>query len=166
MAEVIIKLGIDWKILLLQIVNFIILFFILKKFLYKPVLNVIEARRTRIVESVKKMEQIEQEMENIKNIREEIILSAKKEASQTILAAKKQSEDLQKEMAQLTQEKIGVMLDESKKILALEKEKILSSVKKETADLIVSVTEKIVKENMSEESARILAEEALKSIRK
>ncbi len=46
-------IGIDGKALMFQIINFVILFFILKKVAYKPILGLLEERRKRIDESLK-----------------------------------------------------------------------------------------------------------------
>jgi len=57
--ETLSSLGIDLKILLAQLVNFGILIFLLSKFLYKPVLKMLDQRKKKIAESIKKAEEIE-----------------------------------------------------------------------------------------------------------
>ncbi len=55
MEDLISKLGIEWKLLLAQIVNFVILFLVLKKFLYKPLLNFMNNRRQKIADGLDKV---------------------------------------------------------------------------------------------------------------
>jgi len=56
----------DWSTILLEIVNFLVLVWILKRFLYKPVLDIIAKRRTSIESTVAKSESMKQEAEALK----------------------------------------------------------------------------------------------------
>ena len=60
MSELVNQLGIDWKLLLAQGVNFVILLFVLTKFVYKPLMKMVEARRQKIELGVKGGEKAEQ----------------------------------------------------------------------------------------------------------
>jgi len=53
------QFGIDWRLLIVQIFNFVILLFILHKLLFKPVLSAIEKRRKSVEESAKSVARIE-----------------------------------------------------------------------------------------------------------
>ena len=57
--------GVEPVLLLAQIVNFAILLFILKRFLYKPILKVLEERKNKIETSMKQSEQIQKEFEEM-----------------------------------------------------------------------------------------------------
>ncbi len=164
MTETLTKLGVNWEVLLLQIVNFLVLLYILKRFLYQPILRVLEARRQKIAASMQKVDEIEQEMESIRHLREEIMAHAKKEASDTLLAAKQQSEALQQEMAALTQEKIQAMLAEGKQTLAAEKEQMLRATKEEIAAMVVMATERVIREQLSTEMNDRIIEHALRDV--
>ncbi len=64
--EALSKLGIDYHYLLIQIINFGILFTVLSYLLYKPILKMLDKRKKEIIESMSKAERIserEQEME-------------------------------------------------------------------------------------------------------
>ena len=54
-------LGIDLKILIAQLVNFLLLYFLLSKFAFGPLGKILEERRKRIEESEKRAQEIEQE---------------------------------------------------------------------------------------------------------
>jgi len=86
--ELFTKLGINPVLLLAQIINFLILLFLFKKFLYKPILGILEKRRNYILESMRKADEAvkkekEMEKEREKKLRElrikseEIISKAK-----------------------------------------------------------------------------------------
>ena len=50
--ELLTKLGVDWKLLIAQIVNFTILVSVLTYFVYRPLLDLLDARRERIRKAV------------------------------------------------------------------------------------------------------------------
>ena len=54
MAELAEQLGLDWKLLLSQAVNFLLLLFLLRKFAYLPLLKILKERRARIEEGLAK----------------------------------------------------------------------------------------------------------------
>ena len=56
MQELITKLGIDWKFLIAQIVNFLVLLFVLYKFAYGPILAMLEKRQKKIEKGLKDAE--------------------------------------------------------------------------------------------------------------
>jgi len=56
----------DWSTIILEIINFLVLVWILKRFLYKPVLDIIAKRRAGIEATVAKAEQTQKEAEALK----------------------------------------------------------------------------------------------------
>jgi F-type H+-transporting ATPase subunit b len=60
------KLGIDPKLLLAQLVNFTIIMLLLKKFLYKPILDMLEKRKKEIAEGVALTAKMREEEEKLK----------------------------------------------------------------------------------------------------
>lgn len=95
---------IDWFTVAAQVVNFVILVFLLKRFLYKPVLNAIDERETRIADTVKNAEiqrsaaEAEREMYLKKN--EEIDAQSDDLMNQAREAAKAEGERLLEEERQ------------------------------------------------------------------
>jgi len=65
-------LGIDWQLLIAEIINFVILLLILKRFLYKPFLRLLEQRRVKIEEGIKKAEEAEKSLQKIRALSEEV----------------------------------------------------------------------------------------------
>ncbi len=74
------SLGLDLKILVAQVVNFGILFFILKKLLYKPMIKALDARNKKISDSVKNSEKIEERLKKIEEKESELMATAREKA--------------------------------------------------------------------------------------
>jgi F-type H+-transporting ATPase subunit b len=63
MSDLIQKLGIDWKLLASQAVNFLILLVVLRKFAYTPLLKILKERRARIEEGIAKASEADHRLE-------------------------------------------------------------------------------------------------------
>lgn len=73
-------LGLDIKLLIAQIVNFGLLFFILKKLLYKPIIKMLDDRKKTIEESLLNSKKIEEELNKLEERKSEVIGRVQKEA--------------------------------------------------------------------------------------
>src|SRR3989344_8250900 len=103
--ELLTKLGIDWKLLLAQIVNFTLLVGVLTYFVYRPLLNLLDQRR----------EKIRKAMEDAKHIENQ----------------KKEMEIFRNEQMKKIDQEVGVFLQRSKQQAEAMKVEILASARKE-----------------------------------
>jgi len=76
MEEIIHTFGIDWRLLIIQSLNFALLVFLLWVFLYKPVLRLIDARRAKIAEGVTAAEEAHAARESIEQSKDSILANA------------------------------------------------------------------------------------------
>lgn len=106
---------IDWFTVIAQVINFLILVWLLKRFLYRPILNAIDAREKRIeatisdahakeIESQKQREEYQQKNELFDQQRSahmnEVLEAAKAERTQLLDAARQESDDLRARLQQ------------------------------------------------------------------
>ncbi len=141
-------LGINWKLFLAQLLNFSLVLFVLWKWVFKPVSKKLTERSEKIATALKDAEDIEKEKLAFDEWKNQQITDAKNEAFQIITDAKKDAEAVKAEIlkqAKLEQAKIVEM---SKKEIHDEAEKSATKIKTEVATLVVSATEKILKEKL------------------
>ena len=143
--------GIDLKILISQIINFFIVFFVVYKFLINPINGIIEERKKKINEGLKIREDSERLIKKIKNIRKKIIQKAYE---------KKQM--MEEEIEKLRQERIQQVLNEIEELRKdlynkIEKEKVQlqrklhKELENESTKLMLKLAEKIFgKEELNE----------------
>ena len=81
------KLGINWWLLLAQLINFGLVAFLLARLLYRPVLNALHARTQRIQESITNAEQVKQQLGRVQQDYEAELARARQEAAQIIAQA-------------------------------------------------------------------------------
>lgn len=98
MEKIIHSLGIDWKLLLAQTVNFFILFFVLYKFLSQPLSKIIEERKKKIEEGLAMRAEAEKLIAEVSKDRLEILKRAEEERIRIIESAKDEKEKRLKEI--------------------------------------------------------------------
>lgn len=92
------KLGIDIKLILVQVVNFGLLLFILKKVLYKPVLDIIAKRRQEIEDIGHQKESLEKAKKEIAEEKKKILSDVREEKKDLLLNARREMEIERKEI--------------------------------------------------------------------
>ena len=165
MEDLIHKLGIDWKLLLAQIVNFVILLFLLKKFLYKPLINLMNNRRQKIEEGLEKARKGEEEFQKIQELRDKELAKVQKEAEVIIQKAREVGDKKQQEILKEAEEKTKKIIEEAKGRIDIEKEKMLKEVRQDVANLVVTATEKILKEKMDKNKEKEMINEVFNKLR-
>lgn len=149
-------LGIDPKLILAQIVNFLVLFIVLKKFLYKPLLKFFETRKIRIEEGLANAEKIKKELAEIDGKKAEIFKKAREEAAK-VTGEEMKAVEVQKEA--LLEEAKRQAEAEAKKggeIIRLETEKARESLRKEAVEIALNMTKKMMGELSEEDKHKLI----------
>ena len=143
MGELFHEFGVDWKLLLAQAVNFIVLLFILKKFLYRPVLEVLAVRREKIEKGLQNAKNAEEKIQKIDVMKEEVLTKAHKEELQIIQEAEVRAKVKEKESAKEAQRKAEEIIAAGKKKIEEEHVKSLDLIYGESASLVKSALVKV-----------------------
>ena len=77
-------LGIQWPKLIAQFVNFSIVLFVLWRFAYRPIFNMLEVRRVKIAESVANSEKIKTQLAQTEADRQKVLAEAGQQANKLI----------------------------------------------------------------------------------
>ncbi len=152
--------------LLAQIVNFTVLLILLRLFLYKPVLKILDERKKKVAKAVKDAEEIEKRLAKTQEEQEGLLNKARTEANQMIQEAKTEARELSEKNLNETKAIIAEMIEKNHKALLSERQEIIASAKKEIATLVIAATGKISKKIMTESESKKLVEDALVEIEK
>ncbi len=147
-----------------SIVCFLILFFVLWKFVFKPVGKMINARQEEIRKNLDAADR--QRDEAIRYLDEQKVMleQSKKEAKEIIESGRQASRKVQEEIEESAHEKSRQMLDAALEEIKREKEKSLNEVKNRIIDIAMQTTEKIISKSLSEEEHKKLIEESLQEV--
>lgn len=106
--------GLNPYLLIAQIVNFLILLYILKRYLYPPLFKVFKKREELVKESIQKAEENEKILEKTKVAEKEILTKARQTAEQILKEAREQSADMLKDAEIETKKQTDKMIKDAK----------------------------------------------------
>ena len=145
-------LGIDWKLFVAQLINFGLVLFVLWKWVYKPLVKILNERTNKIDKSLREAQEIEKRLGETKVEQENILTKSRQEAAIILERAEKEAGEAKDKMMQEAEDKINKQLEVARQKLSEEKEKIAKEIKLEVAGLVEQALEKIVPEHLGEKA--------------
>lgn len=112
--EILKNFGFDPVLLAAQIINFLIIFYLLKRFMYKPVLLMLKKRQEAIVEGLKQAEEAKIALEKTLENEKKILAKAQDEAKKILDDAKEQSLEVSRQIEQKTKSQTEKMILEAR----------------------------------------------------
>jgi F-type H+-transporting ATPase subunit b len=164
MPEIFTKLGIDYKLIIAQAVNFILLLVVLQRLAYKPVLKMLNDRTEKIDKSLKQAQKIGEELKNTEETKIVEIKKAKEEAQKIIKEAQDSAEKKSLETLEKTKLKTKEIVENAKQEIRSEKEKSVAEAKKEIADISVLIAKKIIGGNIDKNKEKDLIDNVLRKV--
>lgn len=156
--ELLNKLGIDWRLLIAQLINFCLVLLVLYKFLYKPLLKILAERESKIKNSLTQVDQIEKRLKETEKEAEGFILSAKKQAQEILAETEKLALERRTEQLAKTKQETEKIIQDAKVTIQHEKETMIQSAKDELAGLVASLTEKFLHKKLTAQDQEKLLE--------
>lgn len=101
-------LGIDVKLIVVQAANFLILLYLLKRFMYQPILNMLNKRAEDSQAILDEKNELSEKIENIDKEREEVLKQTRTEADEIISQARGKGERLAQQVEGEAKEKAAV----------------------------------------------------------
>jgi F-type H+-transporting ATPase subunit b len=164
MEQVVKDFGIQWPLVLASILNFVILVLLLKKFLYKPVLKVLDERKETVEKSLRNAEWIEQEKKKTEERVKASLRLANEQSIKTMEQAKKTAEKLKQSIIKEAEEQATAMINRAKAEIEQKKEEVTKSIRKDAANLVAMSLKKIMRETDLKVFDEKLVKETLEQI--
>ncbi len=156
--------GVDLPKLAFQIVNFLLILYLLNRFLFKRVLSLLDERGERISKGLEDAEAAARDRELARAEREAALDEARKEAQTMIARATKIAEDSRAEIvaaARAEAEKVAARATEE---ITAEKQRAIAELRSQVADLALEAAGRLVKSEMNAPTQRRLVEEFLAEV--
>ena len=146
------------------IANLFIQVYLIKRFLFKPINEVLEQRRAKADEEIQQAVKAKEEAQAIKTEYEKNMEEAKNKANNIMVTAQKtaaiQSEDMLKE----TSRQIAAMKEKAEKDIAQEKKKAVNEIKNEIGDMAMEIAGKVIEREISESDHAKLIDEFIENV--
>jgi F-type H+-transporting ATPase subunit b len=156
--------GVDLFKLAFQIINFLLVLYLLNRFVFKRVLALIDERQARIAKGLEQAEAAARDRELARAEREAALDEARSEAQAMISRATKIAEDSRAEIVAAARAEAEKVTGRARDEITAEKEKALAELRAHVADLALDAAGKLVRAEMSGPTQRRLVEEFLAEV--
>lgn len=156
--------GLRGDIFVAQLVNFLIVLVVLWKFAYKPIMRMLEEREAKIAKSVIDADAIAARVADLERERDEVILTARKDAQAIMAEAVVQSEERKNEMVEAAKREVERVIAKSKQQMIVDREAMLRDVRKDIVDIAMKAAARIIHTGMDEKKSQSLAEEVVRKM--
>lgn len=158
------KFGLHPNLLIAQIVNFGVLFFVLYRFAYKPILTILDKRREKIESSLREAKEIETRTQQLEHEVSAKLSDAKKHAEKLIAEAREIGDKARNEILVRTNQEVTAMIAKTKDDLAQEKEAMMGDIQSYIVKTSLVVVEKIFRDKLDEKTRVSLVADSLKEL--
>jgi len=158
------KLGIQWRILLTQTVSFSIVFFVLWRFAYAPIFNMLAARKQKIADALANAEKIKTEVARTEADRQKTLADAGEQANKLIADAREAAARVREQETQKAIAAAEQIVAKAREAAAQERTQMLAQLKREVGRLVVQTTATVTGKVLTADDQRRLAEESQKQL--
>ncbi len=157
-------LGLDLKSFIFQLINFAILFFVLRVVAYGPILRVLELRRQKIEDSLKHAESIEETKRQLAEDREKILAEVQAKAQMILSQTEKEATALLKQAETKAAKRAEEVMAQAQARANQDIQDLKRQLEQETLELVKRATERLLQEKLDDTKDARLLRDALESV--
>jgi len=155
---------VNWVSLFFQVFNFLLLLYILNRFLFRPLLARMDERSSKIEKGLEDAEAAARDRELARAEREAAVSEARKEAAEMIARANKIAEDTRNEILADARAEAEKVTTRAREEITAEKERAMAELRSTVADLALEAAGKLIRSEMDGATQRRLVEEFLAEV--
>lgn len=158
------QFGVDWPHFIAQLILFLIVYFVLNRFAFAPLLKVLEERRKRIEEGQLNAEKIKKQLAEAELRYQEVLRKANDDAQVMLEESRKNTEAFsQREMEKAVKDS-AFIVERARHEITSERNRMVDEVKREMVSLVVKTTAQVAGKILSPEDQKRLSDEAAKEL--
>jgi F-type H+-transporting ATPase subunit b len=162
--EIIQKFGLEVKLFFFQIINFLIIVFILKKFLFAPLKKILDGRKRKIEQSLQDAENAKIILKNASEDKESILVKAKSSADMLMATVKASIKETKEKAIIETKHRSEQIINDAKQKAATEFENMNKKIGKMSVDISGKIMSKVLSDLFTENEKQKLMSRALEKI--
>jgi|SRR6056297_1858053 len=147
-----------------QIVNTIILYLVLKKFLFVPVTEFIQGRQNEIQNSYDDADKKNEEAESLKKEYEEKLDNVKEEGQEILIEAQKKADERGNSIIKDSKEEAAKLKEKAEKDIEFEKKKALNDMKDEISTIAMMAASKVLGNEVDKNKNKQLVDDFIKEV--
>lgn len=154
----------DIGVIFWTVVTFLVVLFILGKFVWKPIIRAIDERERSIKEDIEKAQKSREEAEKFITRQKELLEEARKESSAMIEEGKRAAEKVKTDMLEQAKRVEREIVEQGRKKVEQEARNAIQGIKEQTADLAIAAAKKLIISSMGEKEQKKLVEDYIKEL--
>lgn len=158
-------LGLNLGYLLVQILNFALVFIVLRAFVFKPIMDLLDKRRKSIAQGLQDAQVAAEARANAEKDAQEILTRAQAEANQNIREATERAEVVSKEIMAQAESDAAKAREAALADAGLERDRMLADVRGQVAALAMAATHKLIGDALDEKRQRALIDEFFSGVK-
>ncbi|MFL7812333.1 MAG: F0F1 ATP synthase subunit B [Anaerolineales bacterium] len=158
-------LGLNLGYLLVQVLNFAIVFVVLRAWVYKPILNMLEQRKEKIAQSLEDARKAEEARQNAESEAAKILDEARSKANELVREASSKADQAADNIKAEANQKAKEIHQEALKDAEDERKRILTDVRGQVAALAIAAAQKLIGEAMDQKKQQALVDEFFSSVK-
>jgi F-type H+-transporting ATPase subunit b len=158
------QLGIDPAVLTLQIIAFAMLFWLLRRFLFRPVLGIMQEREKEIAEALDAGERAKAELARIDQEKAQVLAEAREEGREQVRRAVREGEQARERILAETREDAHALRERAQQAIALEREEAKLALRHQVVDLALAAASRAVLRRLDEQVQRQVVDDFISSL--
>ncbi|HHT9119338.1 MAG TPA: F0F1 ATP synthase subunit B [Candidatus Hypogeohydataceae bacterium YC41] len=155
-------LGVDIKLVIVQALGFLILLYLLRRFLFDKIFALIKARREEIKDTYEKTEKDKQAAARLKAEYERKVSATEDEAEKKLTEAVKEAKKISAEVIDRARQEAEVIKLKAQETLELERRKVAQEIRNQVVTLSLLTSQRLIQQSLSQETAERLVDEFTK----
>ena len=145
----------DLGLLFWMLLAFLVVFFVLAKYGFPAIVNMVDERKKYIDDSLRKAHEASERLENIKQEGEAILQEAREKQAQILKEAAETRDAIVEKAQDKAREEGNRLINEAKAEIEQQKQAAIADIRNQVATLSVEIAEKVLKEHLKDNKAQM-----------
>jgi F-type H+-transporting ATPase subunit b len=156
--------GVNFWTMIFAWCNLLVLYFVLRKLLFKPVKNMIDSRQKEIDDMYSDAEKLREDTAVMKADYEEKISRAQEESEEILKSAVRRAQLREEEILREANDKAARVMKRAEEQVEMEKKRAINEVKNEVSDMAIGIAEAVIERDINRAEHEALIDEFIRSM--
>jgi len=162
LLEILGKIGFDWRMALANLVNFLIIFWLLKRYAFEPVKKIVSKRQSEVQEGLDNAEKAKTELMQAEENYNQKMQKAQEEVQNILAHAQSKADIVGAEIIKKAESKVEAIVSEARETIKKERVNMERELQAKTVSIAIEVAQKILKSKLDEKTESELIKELSK----
>lgn len=156
------ELGINPQLLVAQLVAFVLLFLLMRKFAYKRIVGMLDQRANKIKESIEQAELVKQQNLQAEERMKAQLEEARRDGQKILAQAEQVGERMKEEAKSAARKEAEAIVARAQSEIRMERDQAVDQLRKEVVEIAIMAAEKVVKESLDKDAHRRLIDDVIR----